>query len=156
MFLRSLTTQIISDHRTELGLASGRLDSPHGPLALITQRMRSPPSLLPLDPSKCIDCLQCSAVLPCTPALLTRRKVSYRHEMKVLDYMIKACLHMPKRAQRDTGRRGSPNNTLPWMLLSSSQESPAHHWPICTSTGSEGPCASDTSDWSSAGVQVSA
>lgn len=94
-----------------------------------------PPSLLLLDLSKCTDHLWCSTVLPCSWALLTKGKVPYRHKMKVLDYLIKTCLHIPKRVLRDIGQRGKINNALTWLLLSSSQELSGHHRPTCKSIG---------------------
>jgi len=45
----------------------------------------------------------------------------------------KAHTHTHKGAQRDNGRRGIANNTLPWLLPGPPQEPPAHHGPICRS-----------------------
>lgn len=59
-------------------------------------------------------------------------------KLSVLGYVITVCLHTHNRAQKDNGRMGSPNNTLPSYTLTHSQKPSAHQRPLCTGWGAQG------------------
>lgn len=138
VFLHSLTTQIISNHRTVLGFASGRLDSPKTSWAaspyypvygFTTLTALSGP--LKMHQPLVVFC--CSAF---SWAFLTKGKVPYRHKMKMLDYLIKNLSAHPQKSAERHWSEGKKNNTLTWLLLSSSEELPGHHRLTCKSIGS--------------------